>query len=141
MRIAPVAFVALLLSTGSAAAAPPQKLDEASVRAVETGWSEAFITGDAPALEALLDPAYVSVGATGKARPKAEIVAIAKTYAAQHPGQHADPLPASSTVQLMGTTALVRHHGASDVSIDLFAFEHGRWVAKYSQHTSIPPAG
>jgi hypothetical protein len=40
----------------------------------------------------------------------------------------------------MGTTALVRHRGPADVSIDLFAFEGGHWRAKYSQHTAIAPA-
>jgi hypothetical protein len=140
MRFAVPLVLALAIGAGAAAAATAQHPDEAGVRAVESGWSEAFITGNAAALEALLDPAYVSVGANGKARPKAEIIALARSYAAQHPGQHADPLPATSTVQIMGTTALVRHHGTSDVSIDLFAFEHGQWRAKYSQHTAIAPA-
>ena len=126
-----------------ALAAPPafatERLDEASVWAAETRWSEAFVTGDAAALEALLDRDYVSVGATGKPRPKAEIIALAKAYAEKHPGEHAQPLPATSTVQLIGVTALVRHHSPADISIDLFSFENGRWHARYSQHTAIAP--
>lgn len=129
----------LALAAGPAAAASPQRVDEASVRTVETRWSEAFVGGNTAALDALLDPAYVSVSAKGSARSKAEIIAAAKGYAAQHPGQHADPLSATSTVQIFGTTALVRHHGAADTSMDLFAFEHGAWRAKYSQHTAIAP--
>ena len=136
-----IALSASILLAGSAAqAAPAQRLDEASVRAVETAWSEAFVTGDAATLGALLDPAYVYVGPNGKARPKGEIIAIAQAYAAKHPGEHAQPLSATSTVQLIGTTALVQHHGATDVSIDLFYFQGGRWHARYSQHTAIAPS-
>jgi hypothetical protein len=135
-----LAFAALVALAASPALAA-ERLDEASVRAVENRWSEAFISGDAATLEALLDRDYVSVGATGKPRPKAEIIAIAMAYAAKHPGEHATPLPATSTVQLMGATALVRHHSPADVSIDLFSFEKGRWRARYSQHTAIAPAG
>ena len=124
---------------GAAQGAPADRLNEASVRAAENRWSEAFISGDAATLDALLHPAYVSVGSTGKARPKAEIIAIAKAYAEKHPGEHAQPLPATSTVQLIGPTALVQHQAASEVSIDLFSFEDGRWRARYSQHTPIAP--
>jgi len=131
---------AILLMSSAAHAAAPQKPDEASVRAVETGWNQAFMTGDGAALDALLDPDYVSVSSNGKAHSKADIIAGAKGYAAKNPGQKATALPPTSTVQIFGATALVRHHGASETSMDLFAFEHGRWVAKYSQHTAIPPA-
>jgi hypothetical protein len=139
IRKALPALAALLLA-GAVQAAPSERLDEASVRAIESRWSEAFVSGDAAALDALLAADYVSVGSTGKARPKGEIIDIARTYAAKHPGEHAQPLPASSTVQLMGTTALVQHHNPSDVSIDLFEFRGGHWLARYSQHTAVAPA-
>ncbi|HEY3951357.1 hypothetical protein, partial [Phenylobacterium sp.] len=87
-----------------------------------------------------LDTAYVSVGAAGKDRTKGEIVSLAMNYAAQHPGEHASPLPASSTIKLVGDTALVRHHGDKDISMDLFVFVGGHWRALYSQHTAIAPA-
>ena len=131
-------FAGLLAASASAQA---ETRDEAAVRAVENGWSEAFVSGDAKALEALLDPGYVSVSANGKARPKAEIVAIATAYAAKNPGQHAQPLPATSTVELIGSAALVRHRAPTDVSIDLFEFRGGHWLARYSQHTAVPAAG
>ena len=132
-------FAAALLAGGAAQATSADRVDEASVRAAENRWSEAFITGDAATLDALLDPAYVSVDSTGKARPKAQVIAIAKAYAETHPGEHAQPLPTTSTVQLIETTALVQHHAASEVSIDLFSFRGGRWRARYSQHTPIAP--
>jgi hypothetical protein len=131
-------LAALLLAT-AAGAAPTQRQDEASVRAAENRWSEAFVTGDTETLNALLGADYVSVGPTGKGRPKAEILAIAKAYAGKHPGQHAEPLPDTSTIRLIGAAALVQHRSPADVSIDLFAFEHGHWVARYSQHTAVAP--
>ncbi|MDB5418795.1 MAG: hypothetical protein JWP50_2214 [Phenylobacterium sp.] len=135
-----VAGLAALLLATTAGAAPTQRQDEAGVRAAENRWSEAFVTGDTETLDGLLSPDYVSVGATGKGRPKAEILAIAKAYAGRHPGEHAHPLPDTSTVRLIGATALVQHRSPADVSIDLFAFEHGRWIARYSQHTAVAPA-
>lgn len=134
-----LALCAALLAT-AAQAAPPERRDEAGVRAAETRWSEAFVTGDAATLDALLAADYVSVNPAGKARPKAEIIAVAKAYAAKNPGQHAQPLPATTTVELIGTAALVRHRAPTDISIDLFEYRAGRWLARYSQHTAVPPA-
>ena len=138
-RLLSVAML-FLSAVAGARAAPIEQIDEASVRAIETRWSEAFITGDAAVLDALLDPSYVSIGTNGKARPKTEIIAIATSYAAKHPGQHAEPLPASSTVELIGNAAVVRHRSDNDVSIDIFSYEGNQWRARYSQHTAIAPA-
>jgi hypothetical protein len=131
----------LLLLAGSAYAAAPERRDEAGVRAAEDRWSEAFVTGDAATLEVLLAPDYVSVNPSGKARPKSEIIEVARAYAAKHPGEHGQPMSATSTITLIGATALVRHRAPTDVSIDLFEYRAGRWVARYSQHTpATPPA-
>jgi len=127
--------VAMLASGGGARA---ESRDEAALRATENRWSEAFVSGDAKTLDAILDPAYVSVSATGKPRGKAEIVALAQAYAAKTPGQHAQPMPPSSTIQVMGDAAIVRHRGPSDVSADVFYRRDGHWVAWYSQHTAAP---
>ena len=133
-----LACVALLALAASPTLASERR-DEASVRAVESRWSEAFITGDAATLDALLDRDYVSVGPTGKSRPKDEIIAISKAYAAKHPGEHAQALPDGSTIQLIGAMALVKARSATDVSIDLFSFDNGKWRARYSQHTAVSP--
>ena len=85
----------------------------------------------------MLDADYVSTGATGKPRSKAEIVALASTYAKAHPGEHAKPLPATSTIRVIGDAAVVQHHNAGDTSVDVFYFRNGRWYAWYSQHTKL----
>ncbi len=127
----------LALAPAATQAAPAPQRDEAGVRAAETAWSEAVLTGDVSALEALLDPDYVTVNAKGVARSKQDVIDFAKTYSAAHPGAHAKPLPPTSTVELIGTTALVRHRQPTETSMDLLYFKDGRWRAHYSQHTAI----
>lgn len=109
--------------------------DEAGVRDAENRWSEAFVSGDAATLDTLLDADYVSTGTTGKPRSKAEIIALASGYAKAHPGEHGQPLSATSTIRVIGNAAVVQHHNASDTSVDVFYFRDGRWCAWYSQHT------
>jgi len=131
-------FVPLSMFLIAAQSAAAEKAaDEAGVRDAENRWSEAFVSGDAVTLDALLDPEYVSTGANGKPRAKSDIVALATAYAKSHPGEHAKPLPATSTIRVIGDTAVVQHHNAGDTSVDVFYFRDGRWHAWYSQHTKI----
>jgi hypothetical protein len=123
-----------LLTAGTAAAAAPGP-DVEGVRAAENRWSEAFVTGDVATLDALLDADYVSVNAAGKPRAKAEILQLAHDFAKAHPGQHGQPLAATSTIRVLGDAAVVQHHGPQDTSVDVFYFRDGRWHAWYSQHT------
>ena len=123
----------VLCTTLGAAKAP----DEAGVRDAENRWSEAFISGDTASLEALLDARYVSVNTKGHAHNKAEILKLAHDYAAAHPGEHAKPLASSSSIRVIGNSAIVQHHGDADTSVDVFYFKDGRWRAWYSQHSKL----
>jgi hypothetical protein len=87
-------------------ASAKEPADESGVRDVETKWSEAFVTGDEVYLNLLLDPSYVSVGSTGEAHEKSKIIEMAKTYAAKHPGEHAEKLPSTSTFGVIGRAAV-----------------------------------
>lgn len=129
----PALACALALSGVVHAASP----DAAGVRDAENRWSEAFMTGDASVMEALLDADYVSVGVSGKPRPKAEIIRLATEYAKAHPGQHARPLPPTSTIRVIGDAAIVQHRSADQNSVDVFYFRDGQWHAWYSQHTQV----
>ncbi|WP_116994563.1 MULTISPECIES: nuclear transport factor 2 family protein [unclassified Duganella] len=131
-----VLLLAGLASPGVFAAVPGAAPGEAGVREVENGWSKAFVTGDTAYLDALLDPAYVSVGTQGVARPKADIIAMAKAYGAAHPGAQATPLLPTAKIDVKGTAAIVIHSGKGDTSIDVFHYSDGRWRAWYSQHTA-----
>lgn len=130
-----------VLAAAAVAMAPVHEApDAAGVRHAEDLWGEAFVTGDAATLEALLDAQYVSVNAAGVARPKDKIISLARDYAAKNPGQHGTPLDATSTIRVIGKTALVQHHAPGGFSMDLFYYDGGRWKAWYSQHAAAPPA-
>ena len=66
----------------AAAATAEHQQTPAGVQATEDHWSEAFVSGDEAYLSTLLDPAYVSVNRSGKARPKADIIALSRKVAA-----------------------------------------------------------
>jgi hypothetical protein len=127
--------IALFASPTVLAASPVA--DEAGVRDAENRWSEAFVSGDAATLSALLDKDYVSVGTAGKPRPKAEIIGLATAYAKAHPGEHATPMSATSTIRVIGNAAVVQHRSDGDSSADVFYFRDGHWYAWYSQHTKV----
>jgi hypothetical protein len=129
--------LSMFLIVAQVAAAAEKVANEAGVREAENVWSEAFVSGAAATLETLLDTDYVSTGASGKPRSKAEIIGLAGTYAKAHPGEHAKPLPATSTIRVIGDAAVVQHHNAGDTSVDVFYFRDGRWYAWYSQHTKL----
>lgn len=129
-----MAAAALLVATPALAG---EARTEQSVRAVEDRWSQAFMSGDAATLGALLDDRYVSVGTKGNARNKAEIIALAQRFAAANPGAKATPLPASSTIRVVGDAAVVTHQGPDERSVDVFYYRAGRWHAWYSQHTAL----
>lgn len=137
MKITAVPFLcacALIALSGTARAASP---DVIGVRDAENRWSEAFITGNAAVLDDLLDADYVSVSGHGQPRDKSGIIRSATEYARAHPGQHATPLPPTSTIRVIGDAALVQHHSPEATSVDVFYFRGGRWHAWYSQHTPV----
>lgn len=130
-----------LILAGCALAAPARAADVerqktvAGVQATEDHWSAAFVGGDEAYLGRLLDAAYVSVGSTGKARPKAEIIALSRKVAALPKQAYDKP---RSRIEVRGDTALVTFAGKTDVSVDLFYWKDGAWHAWYSQHTPVP---
>ena len=130
-----IAATQLVLAADSVAV--NKRPDEAGVRDVENRWSEAFMSGDAATLDALLDADYISTGANGKARDKAQIIKLAVDYAKAHPGQHASPLAPTSTIRVIGNAAVVQHRNTADTSVDVFYFREGHWHAWYSQHTRL----
>src|ERR1700756_3283258 len=99
-------FAALILAVSAGAETPPA-LSVDALRAVENLWSQAFVTGNAAYLDQLLEPGYVSVGASGAPHDKAAVIEAAKRYAAQHPGATAGPMAPSSTIEIKGASAIV----------------------------------
>ena len=126
-----------VLGRSYAAEAPETERSVEGVRAVEAHWQKAFLSGDAAYLESLLDPAYVSVGHAGNARPKAEIVALSKKVAEKKMTPQPPDHPA--TIVVRDNAAVVTDSASGDTSVDVFYYADGRWHAWYSQHTPVPP--
>ena len=132
-------MAALLAVTAPACAAdaPETARSIEGVRAVEAHWQKAFLSGDGAYLETLLDPAYVSVGHAGNARPKAEIIALSKKVAEKKMTPQPPDHPA--TIVVRDNAAVVTDSGSGDTSVDVFYYTDGRWHAWYSQHTPVSP--
>ena len=134
---AAVPATVLLAAQPAAAPAPETQRSVEGVRAVENHWGRAFVTGDADYLAALLDDDYVSVGTTGRPRPKPEIIALAQKIAAgPNPPK---PVESTSKIVVHGDAAISTAVGDTDASVDVFHYEGGRWHAWYSQHTPVKP--
>lgn len=133
-----IACLLAVLGTAHAADAPETERSIDGVRAVEAHWQRAFLGGDTAYLETLLDPAYVSVGHAGTARPKAEIIALAQKIAEKKMTPQPQAHPA--TIVVRDNAAIVTDSTSSDTSVDVFYYAGGRWHAWYSQHTPVQPA-
>ncbi|MET0230392.1 MAG: nuclear transport factor 2 family protein [Rhodanobacteraceae bacterium] len=125
-------------SFAGAAETPETERSVEGVRAVEAHWQRAFLGGDAAYLDTLLDPAYVSVGRAGNARPKAEIIALANTIAQKKMTPQPPEHPA--TIVVRDNAAIVTNTGSGESSADVFYYADGRWHAWYSQHTPLQPS-
>ena len=132
--------MALLTILGPAHAGEAAETERSveGVRAVEAHWQKAFLGGDAAYLETLLDPAYVSVGHAGNARPKSEIIALAKKVAEKKLTPQPPEHPA--TIVVHDNAAVVTDSASGDTSVDVFYYAGGHWHAWYSQHTPVQPA-
>ena len=135
-----LALGAVVLCPGFAQAADGDEalMNEAGIKAVEAHWVRAFLTGDEAYLSALLDTDYVSVNTKGVPRPKADIIALAKSIAAKGPQTIPAPSP-NMNVVVHGDAAIVTDAGFGQVSVDVFHYANGAWHAWYSQHTTVAP--
>jgi hypothetical protein len=136
-RLLLAAGLCALPALAAATPDPETQRSEAGVRAVETHWSRAFITGDAAYLQILLADDYVSVGQTGRARPKAEVIALAQKIAASP--NPPTPQPSTATIVVRGDAAIATASDGRDTSVDVFTWRDGHWRAWYSQHTPVKP--
>ena len=132
-----IAGALAVLAPAYGAQAPETERSVEGVRAVEAHWQKAFLSGDGAYLETLLDPAYVSVGHAGNARPKAEIIALSKKVAEKKMTPQPPDHPA--TIVVRENAAVVTDSASGDTSVDVFYYADGRWHAWYSQHTPVSP--
>jgi hypothetical protein len=139
-----VPLIVVMFATPALATAEPHTV--AAVIAADDAWLQAEMRGDGDYLDQLLMPEYRSVGVSGKATTKAQLVANARK-------RGADPAlaeqitawkaahPSHAEVDLNGDTAVLRWQLDGDKagltsSSDIFVYSDGHWRAVYSQHTS-----
>lgn len=136
-----------LAGTTRAATVDETARSAAAVKAVDQHWLDAELDGDTAYLEALLLPAYRSVGADGVAHPRRTILA----HAARNRGSDRQRReveawirahPSAQNVVLQGDTAVLSFYDPAlgpdrgVRSADIFVYVDGRWRALYSQHAS-----
>ena len=147
MRHPFVLAIAILAFAGVSHAASPDETAHtaAAVKAVDQHWLDAELDGDTAYLEALLLPAYRSVGADGVVHPRQAIIA----HAAQNRGSDQQRRkveawikahPSAQSVVLQGDTAILSFYDPTlgpdrgVRSADIFVYVGGHWRALYSQH-------
>ncbi|MFC5527560.1 nuclear transport factor 2 family protein [Rhodanobacter ginsengisoli] len=119
----------------------------AAVIAVDQHWLEAELGGDTAWLDQMLLPEYRSVGADGKAHPKAAILASAEKNRHSDRKRHEVEAwlkahPSGQSVVIHGDTAILSFYDPAlgpqqgVRSSDIFVYVDGRWHALYSQHSS-----
>ncbi|MBD8874607.1 nuclear transport factor 2 family protein [Rhodanobacter sp. DHB23] len=141
----------LAWATATIAADPDETAHTAAaVKAVDQHWLEAETHGDAAWLDGMLLPSYRSIGADGKATPKAAIVAhAAKNRDAQAQEKMKQEVaawqqahPVEQQVVMQGDTAILSFVSSVPAtrgklySSDVFVYMDGRWHALYSQHAA-----
>ena len=133
-----MSIMAVMLAAALSGAMPDSVIEPATaegVRHAEELWTEATVSGDTSAIDALLDPDYVSVNASGVSRSRSEVLESTRTYPQRHPRATGGPFPSTSTIQMIGRAAIVRHRGEAELSVDVFYHDGRRWRAWYSQHS------
>ena len=142
----------LLLSASSLQIAAQEASDAATkskIVALEGAWNQAYKSGDAKALDALLDNAIVLVNDDGSVQTKAEFLAGVKPAGAQAGAQEQQVAPESMSVHVFGNTAIAtgifrakgKEGGKSYVRrerfIDTWIYKDGRWSCIATDATPV----
>ena len=146
------ALVMVLVCAASLLAVAQEESDattKSRIVALEQAWNQAYKSGDAKALDGLLDDAIVLVNDDGSVQSKADFLAGVKTSGAQAGSQEQQVLPESMTVRVFGATAIAtgvfRAKGVENGKpyvrrerfIDTWVHKNGRWVCVGTDATPI----
>src|SRR5438270_2817800 len=104
------ATLLMILLCATALFAPGQDASDfaakSKIAALEGAWNQAYKSGDAKALDALLDNGIVLVNDDGSVRTKAEFLASVKPSGTQTGSQEQQIAPESMSVRVFGNTAI-----------------------------------
>lgn len=143
----------LVLMYAAALSVMAQDASEAATKskivALEGAWNQAYKSGDAKALDALLDNAMVLVNDDGSVQTKAEFLASVKAPGTQAGSQEQQVAPESMSVHVFGNTAIAtgifRAKGVAGKKsyvrrerfIDTWVYKGERWICVATDATPI----
>jgi ketosteroid isomerase-like protein len=147
------AGVLMLLLFAMAVSAAAQNISDSATQskivALEGAWNQAYKSGDAKALDGLLDNAIVLVNDDGSVETKDHFLASVRAAGSQSGSQEQQVAPESMSVRVFGTTAIATgifrakgvEGGKSYVRrerfIDTWVNTGGRWVCVATDATPI----
>jgi ketosteroid isomerase-like protein len=143
----------LILLCAAALSASAQDASDSATKskivALEGAWNQAYKSGDAKALDALLDNAIVLVNDDGSVQTKSEFLASVKAPGAQAGSQEQQVMPESMSVHVFGSTAIATgvfrakgmEGGKSYVRrerfIDTWVYKGEHWICVATDATPI----
>lgn len=122
---------------------------KSKITALEGAWNQAYKSGDARALDALLDNAIILVNDDGSTMTKTEFLASVKSAKPQAGSQEQQVAPESMSVHVFGNTAIAtgifRAKGLAggksyirrERFIDTWIYQGGRWICVATDATPI----
>jgi ketosteroid isomerase-like protein len=138
--------VTALFATGQDASDSSTK---SKIAALEGAWNQAYKSGDAKALDALLDNGIVLVNDDGSVQTKAEFLASVKPSGTLAGSQEQQVAPESMSVHVFGNTAIAtgvfrakgvegrKSYVRRERFIDTWIFKDGRWTCVATDATPI----
>ena len=139
-------FVTVVVAAGQDASDSATK---SKIAALEGAWNQAYKSGDAKALDAILDNGIVLVNDDGSVQTKTEFLASVKPSGTQAGSQEQQVAPESMSVHVFGNTAIAtgifRAKGVEggkpyvrrERFIDTWIFKGGRWTCVATDATPI----
>jgi ketosteroid isomerase-like protein len=122
---------------------------KSKIVALEGAWNQAYKSGDAKALEGLLDNAIVLVNDDGSVQTKSEFLASVKSSGGQSGSQEQQVAPESMSVHVFGNTAIAtgifrakgteggKSYMRRERFIDTWVYREGHWVCVATDATPI----
>ena len=149
MKAAQLFVILLFVAALPAIAQDADSATKSKIAALEGAWNQAYKSGDAKALDTLLDNSILLVNDDGSVMTKAEFLASVKPPGQQPSSQEQQVAPESMSVRVFGNTAIATgifrakgtEGGKSYVRrerfIDTWVFKDGRWTCVATDATPI----
>jgi len=147
------ATLLMILLSATALFAPGQDASDSAAKskiaALEGAWNQAYKSGDAKALDALLDKGIVLVNDDGSVQTKAEFLASVKPSGTQTGSQEQQIAPESMSVRVFGNTAIAtgvfrakgvegrKSYVRRERFIDTWIYRDGTWICIATDATPI----